>query len=285
VPKRHNNLNEICANGNPNLRPIINDIILLDFMSLNPKEVENLRQYLTSTRPILDQAAKGLITTVQATRIYNDLWRGALEAIPESSDEWKIIDRADRGTARWFHQSTNGYITGFDQVLFKKFEETITGVLDIYKEGPPTVVDGSKTHQLFLPTDEYGAKRVVMSLLKRANRTLIIIDSYLDDMVFDFLDVVEPVVEIKILTGDKKPIFRSLFLSFIKTGRKAEAKVNKDCHDRFVIIDGASIFHIGASLNTIGKKTFMISEVLESTEKQKLLDQYSVWWNTGIPVV
>ena len=35
----------------------------------------------------------------------------------------------------------------------------------------------------------------------------------------------------------------------------------KKCHDRFLIIDGADVWHIGASLKDLGKKMFAFSKL------------------------
>ena len=40
-----------------------------------------------------------------------------------------------------------------------------------------------------------------------------------------------------------------------------EVHVCKKCHDRFLIIDGTDVWHIGASLKDLGKKMFAFSRL------------------------
>ena len=43
------------------------------------------------------------------------------------------------------------------------------------------------------------------------------------------------------------------------------AKVFKDSHDRFLIIDQTEVYHIGASLKDLGKKMFAFSKLEASS--------------------
>ena len=40
-----------------------------------------------------------------------------------------------------------------------------------------------------------------------------------------------------------------------------EIRVYKNSHDRFLIIDGVDVYHIGASLKDLGKKMFAFSKL------------------------
>ena len=41
---------------------------------------------------------------------------------------------------------------------------------------------------------------------------------------------------------------------------KIDIKIFSDAHDRFMILDGEDIYHIGASLKDLGKKWFAFSK-------------------------
>jgi hypothetical protein len=40
-----------------------------------------------------------------------------------------------------------------------------------------------------------------------------------------------------------------------------QIKLNKDIHDRFVVIDNKELYHIGASLKDLGKKLFAFTKM------------------------
>ena len=63
-----------------------------------------------------------------------------------------------------------------------------------------------------------------------------------------------------------------------------EARQASDCHDRFLILDSTSAWHMGTSLNAIGKKAFMINKVADAAELQRLIASFAGWWAKGTPI-
>ena len=59
----------------------------------------------------------------------------------------------------------------------------------------------------------------------------------------------------------------------------------KDFHDRFVVVDGNSCVHIGASINGAGKTAFMISKVEDQVNRDALLKQIEASWAGAVQLV
>ena len=53
-----------------------------------------------------------------------------------------------------------------------------------------------------------------------------------------------------------------------------EVEIFSDAHDRFLIIDGTELYHIGASLKDLGKKWFAFSRM--DVEVGRMLDLLSI---------
>jgi len=49
-----------------------------------------------------------------------------------------------------------------------------------------------------------------------------------------------------------------------------------------LIIDKKEVWHLGASINFIGKKDSMINKIVDKEELQNFLDCYKDWWQNGI---
>ena len=109
-------------------------------------------------------------------------------------------------------------------------------------------------------------------------------DEYLDDTVFDYIESLNPGILVKLLTGINKPIFPRLLRTLQAQGTKVEARANTQCHDRFVVLDSQEVWHLGASINGIGKKAFMISRVKDAEELSNLLGDFQQWWAHGQPI-
>ena len=57
---------------------------------------------------------------------------------------------------------------------------------------------------------------------------------------------------------------------------KIEIKVFKQSHDRFLIIDNKTVYHIGASLKDLGKKWFAFSKI--GIDAEEMI--YKLYWST-----
>ena len=51
------------------------------------------------------------------------------------------------------------------------------------------------------------------------------------------------------------------FKKYQKQYKNVELKINKNFHDRFLIIDEKEIYHLGASLKDLGNKVFAFSKL------------------------
>lgn len=106
----------------------------------------------------------------------------------------------------------------------------------------------------------YDAYIFVSDLIKSANESIVLIDNYVDDTVLTLLSKREAKVKATIYT---KNITKQLELDLQKHNAqypKIELKKFDSSHDRFLIIDGKEVYHIGASLKDLGKKWFAFSK-------------------------
>lgn len=136
--------------------------------------------------------------------------------------------------------------------------------------------------QIILPAgDEYQAKKLLWDLLKRASQHIVIVDSYLDDEVFPFIESLDTSVAVQLVTADKKPIFRSLLAALQKKRNDLEARQSSAFHDRFIIIDQTEVWHLGASLNGLGTKICMLSRVADPDGRDRFLQLFASAWSSG----
>jgi hypothetical protein len=90
-------------------------------------------------------------------------------------------------------------------------------------------------------------------LVKDAKTRLIVIDNYVDDTVLTLLSKRKAGVSAEIYTYKMSQQF-SLDLDRHHTQYPlVTVHVNKNCHDRFLIVDD-TVYHIGASIKDLGQK-------------------------------
>ncbi len=106
----------------------------------------------------------------------------------------------------------------------------------------------------------YDAYLFVSNLIKSAKESIVLVDNYLDESVLTMLCKREQNVSATIYT---KNITAQLELDIKKHNAqypKITLKKFDASHDRFLILDGKELYHIGASLKDLGKKWFAFSK-------------------------
>ena len=114
---------------------------------------------------------------------------------------------------------------------------------------------------IFFDGQIFDAYKFVSDLIRRAKKSIIIIDNYIDDSVLLLLTKRKKRVTVKIFT---KTISKQLALDIKKFNEQypaIEIKKFKNSHDRFIIIDNTKVYHFGASLKDLGKKWFAFSKM------------------------
>lgn len=113
---------------------------------------------------------------------------------------------------------------------------------------------------IFFDGQIFDAHKFVSDLIRKAEKSIILIDNYIDDTVLNLFTKRKKTVAVTILT---KRITKELLLDLEKFNAQypsIEIKEFKDSHDRFIIIDNEDVYHIGASLKDLGKKWFAFSK-------------------------
>lgn len=114
---------------------------------------------------------------------------------------------------------------------------------------------------IFFNGQVFDAYRFVSDLFRSAKKSIVIIDNYIDDTVLSHLTKCGANVKVRIMT---KSISAQLALDVKKFNQQYPAVTVQEfanSHDRFIIIDGASVYHVGASLKDLGRKWFAFSKM------------------------
>lgn len=113
---------------------------------------------------------------------------------------------------------------------------------------------------IFFDGQIFDAYKFVSDLIKSANKSIILIDNFVDDSVLTLFSKRKNNVGVKIFT---KNISKQLQLDLTKYNLQyplIEIKEFKQSHDRFMIMDNKEVYHFGASLKDLGKSWFAFSK-------------------------
>lgn len=104
-------------------------------------------------------------------------------------------------------------------------------------------------------------------LVKAANKSIILIDNYVDETVLTLLSKRKKNVTAEIFTQKISKQFQLDLLKYNSQYDKIEVKEFSKSHDRFLIIDQKEVYFIGASLKDLGKKWFAFSKISLDAEQ------------------
>jgi len=117
------------------------------------------------------------------------------------------------------------------------------------------------SHGIFFEGQVFDAFVFFSNVISSANRSIILIDNYIDHTVLLQLAKRREGVTAVIYTAG---ISASLRLDLEKHNAQypsIEIRRIQQVHDRFLLIDGKELYHIGASIKDLGKKWFAFSRM------------------------
>ena len=124
---------------------------------------------------------------------------------------------------------------------------------------------------IFFDGQIFDAYRFVSDLVRKAKKSVVLIDNYVDDTLLSLLDKRADKVTATIYTQN---ISHQLQLDLIRHNAQyapIEIKTFNKSHDRFLLIDD-EVYHIGASLKDLGKKWFAFT-LLHDIKASELLNR------------
>ena len=117
----------------------------------------------------------------------------------------------------------------------------------------------------------YDAHILMTKFIKQAKNRIVVIDNYVDDSVLTLLSKRKSGVSAEIYTYKVSQQF-SLDLARHNTQYpQVTVHVNKNCHDRFLIVDEL-VYHIGASIKDLGQKLCAVT-LLNSISATEILSK------------
>jgi hypothetical protein len=134
-------------------------------------------------------------------------------------------------------------------------EEKINWLMKQF-ENPPTHQQG-----IFFNDQIFDAYVFSSELIASTKNSIVLIDNYIDETTLIQLSKRNPKVKCTIYTEKITPQLKLDLEKHNKQFPSIEIRILKHVHDRFLILDNQSLYHIGASLKDLGKRWFAFSKM------------------------
>jgi hypothetical protein len=173
---------------------------------------------------------------------------------------------------RRFLSKNSGIFPRIDNIERKQIQFQIETGLNFKKVFDAIESKGIRPEKgIFFDGQIFDSYKFVSDIIRSADKSIILIDNYIDDSVLTLFCKRKNGVKVTILT---KEISRQLSLDLAKYNLQypsIELREFKHSHDRFLIVDNKEVYHIGASLKDLGKKWFAFSRI--DKEAFRILDR------------
>ena len=141
----------------------------------------------------------------------------------------------------------------YHQLEMKQHQEVVDKRIDeVFKRLNANILP---MQGVFYDGQVFDAYRFVSDLIRKAKRSIVLIDNYVDDTVLTLLDKREDGVTATIYTQRISNQFQLDVERHNAQYSLVEIKQFNKAHDRFLLIDD-EVYHIGASIKDLGKKWF-----------------------------
>ena len=117
------------------------------------------------------------------------------------------------------------------------------------------------TGNIFFEGQIYDAFSLLVSLVGKAEKSIVLIDNYVDVGTLNILAKKKDGVDVTIYTVRRTRLASQDITNFNSQYPTLTVNYTGVFHDRFLIIDEETAYHIGASIKDAGKKCFGISRI------------------------
>jgi len=139
----------------------------------------------------------------------------------------------------------------------------------------------SPKQAIFFDGQFFDAYQLVSDLIRSAKKSIILIDNYIDDRVLVQFTKRKVHLPVTIYTNPMNPVLKLDVNRFNVQYPQIELKTVKKFHDRYLIIDRKTVYHFGASLKDLGKKTFSFTKL--DLEPRVILSRIEILDNSNTP--
>ena len=127
------------------------------------------------------------------------------------------------------------------------------------------------SQKIFFDGQIYDAFSLIVSLIQKAEKEITLIDGYVDVGTLNLLAKKNEGVSVTVYTHQRTRLSNIDVANFNAQYPTLEVKYTSVFHDRFLILDGKTAYHIGASLKDAGKKTFGIKLINDESITKDIL--------------
>ena len=105
----------------------------------------------------------------------------------------------------------------------------------------------------------FDALVLITKMIETAYSSIVLMDPYVDATSLSFFKSKNEETSLTIITSSRANVGRRELASFSNSYGNVQIKIDDKCHDRYLILDNELFYHLGCSINYIGKSLSQIT--------------------------
>ena len=232
---------------------------------LTEKELESLRsQFATSNNKEMEDGKKGgrrylpYVFTEQGIAMLSAILRSdvAIQVSINIMKSFVEMRRFIANNALLFERISTVELRQLEYQ--KQTDEKLEQIFEYISEHEES------SQKVFFDGQIYDAFSLIVSLIQKAEKEITLIDGYVDVGTLNLLSKKKSDVAVTIYTQKQTKLTKADVKNFNAQYPTLKIKYTKVFHDRFLILDRTTAYHVGASLKDAGKKCFGINLIQDA---------------------
>ena len=128
-----------------------------------------------------------------------------------------------------------------------------------------------KNNEIYFNGQTYDAYSRITDIINEAKKQIIIIDRYADKNILDMISKVN--AKVILITKENGKLSKLDIDKYNSQYDNLNIKYDDSFHDRYIIVDNETFYHLGASINHAGNRTFSINILSDEFVTNNLLNK------------
>lgn len=129
--------------------------------------------------------------------------------------------------------------------------------------------------RIFFKGELFDAVSFFSDIIRSAKKSIVLIDGYVNEKTLSILSKKAKNIACEIITLPSASLTDADIEAFRAQYGCVFVARSAEFHDRFLIVDDETVYHIGASIKDAGKKTFAVSTMEDGSLVSSLMDRLS----------
>jgi hypothetical protein len=138
----------------------------------------------------------------------------------------------------------------------------------------------------FTAGEVFIATETIRKIIASATSEVLIVDNYSSGDTLGLVFAAPAAVTARVLTSNMTADYTTMALRYRRERGQVslETRTTKTIHDRYIVIDARTYYHVGATLKDLGSKMFSFTQKIDPTEMTKIQATLTAAWGSATVV-